>query len=269
LAQYGARKQAVARRGNPLAYGRRAAPVSREYKRAGAREIQLSEQRSRTILLAIPLAFRGAIMKHRRKYFLGLVLTILLYMLANTSSVLGIRMRLSGALIANSVSQQSFYGTPIRLLTVAGDRWVSWDETKPAAVYYALVLLPTASACNISSGGGSNGFFLHTGTWSWLARKDKGDQEQELRLEATYHPSRRTLTIDSRSYYLADGNLFVIRFDDGMRPVVRQLDATINENVEPQLIFNLFKSLLHGDGAAQKLISARDDSAIIDCERRR
>jgi hypothetical protein len=211
-------------------------------------------------------------MKHRRKYFfglvLGLVLTILLYMLANTPSVLGIRMRLSGALMANSVGQQSFYGTPIRLLTVAGNRWVSWDETKPAAVYYALVLLPTASACNNISGGGGNGF-LHIGTWSWLARKDKGDQRQELRLEATYHASRRTLTIDSRSYFLADGNLFVIRFDDGMKPLVTQLDSTINENVDSELIFNLFKSLLRGNEAAQKLINARDASATNDCERRR
>jgi len=101
------------------------------------------------------------------------------------------------------------------------------------------------------------------------SRKDKGDQEQELRLEATYHPLRRTLTIDSRSYYLADGNLFVIRFDGGMKPVVTQLDATINENVDNDLIFNLFKSLLRGDEAAQKLISVRDDSATSDCERRR
>ena len=211
-------------------------------------------------------------MKPSKKYFLGLVLslvfTILLFMLANTSSVLGIRMRLSGALKANSVGQQPFYGTPIRLLTVAGDRWVSWDETKPAAAYYALILLPTASACNNISGGGNNGF-LHIGAWSWLARKDKGDREQELRLEATYHPMRRTLTIDSRPYFLADGNLFVIRFDGGMKPVVTQLDATINQNVDNDLIFNLFKSLLRGDEAAQKLISARDDSAINDCERRR
>src|SRR5262245_56112175 len=211
-------------------------------------------------------------MKPSKKYFLGLVLslvfTILLFMLANTSSVLGIRMRLSGALKANSVGQQSFYGTPIRLLTVAGDRWVSWDETKPAAAYYALILLPTASACNNISGGCNNGF-LHIGAWSWLARKDKGAREQELRLEATYHPMRRTLTIDSRPYFLADGNLFDIRFDGGMKPVVKQLDATINEKVDDDLIFNLFKSLLRGDEAAQKLISARDDSAINDCERRR
>jgi hypothetical protein len=211
-------------------------------------------------------------MKPRRKYgfglLLGLVLAILLFMLANSPSVLGIRMRLSGALIADSAGQHSFYGTPIRLLTVAGNRWVSWDESKPAAVYYALVLLPTASACNNISGGGGNGF-SHIGAWSWLARKNKGDQEQELRLEATYNPSRRTLTIDSRSYFLADGNLFVIRFDGGMKPVVRQLDATINEKVDYELIFNLFKSLLRGDEAAQKLINARDDSAISDCERRR
>lgn len=48
-------------------------------------------------------------MKHRRKYFLGLglslVLTSLLFMLANEPSVLGIRMRLSGALIADSTGQ--------------------------------------------------------------------------------------------------------------------------------------------------------------------
>ncbi len=210
-------------------------------------------------------------MRNRWKYFLGPVLAIilasLLFMLANTPSALGIRMRLSGALMANSTGQQTFYGTPIRLLSVAGKRWESWDESKPAAVYYALVLLPTASACNIASGGGGNGF-LHTGTWRWLARKDKEGQEQELRLEATYHASRRTLTIDSRSYYLADGNLFVIRYDGGEKPVVTQLDSTINDNVETELIFNLFKSLMRGDEAAQKLINARDDSATIDCDRR-
>jgi hypothetical protein len=209
-----------------------------------------------------------AIMKNRWKYLLGLVLAILLFMLANTPSALGIRMRLSGALMANSSGQHSYYGTPIRLLSVAGERWESWDESKPAAVYYALVLLPTTSACNIESGGGGNGI-LHIGAWRWLARKDKEGQEQELRLEATYHALRRTLTIDSRSYYLADGNLFVIRFDGGVKPVVTQLDSTINDKVETELIFNLFKSLLRGDEAAQKLISARDNSATIDCDRRR
>ena len=90
-------------------------------------------------------------MKNRWKYLLGLVLAILLFMLANTPSALGIRMRLSGALMANSSGQHSYYGTPIRLLSVAGERWESWDESKPAAVYYALVLLPTTSACNIES----------------------------------------------------------------------------------------------------------------------
>lgn len=210
-------------------------------------------------------------LKAGRKYVLGLVLVslfFLLFMLANSSSALGIRMRLSGGLTAYSVGQTTFYGTPIRVLNVGGDRWVSWDESKPAAVYYALVLLPTATACNNSSGGGGNGF-LHTGAWSWLTRKDKEGREQEIRLEATYHASRRTLTIDSRSYYLADGNLFVIRFDDSVRPIVRQLDATINENVEIKLMFDLFKSLLRGDEAAEKLISAKANSATIDCDRRR
>src|SRR5262249_4736759 len=160
-------------RSKPLAHARGGAPTSREYKRAGVGEIRLSEQRSGTILLAVPLSIRGgSMMKHRWMYLLGLVLTILLFMLVNSSETLGIRARLYGALMADSTGQTSFYGTPIRLLDVAGNRWVSWDETKPAAVYYALVLLPAASACNIESGGGSNGF-LHIGAWRWLARKDK------------------------------------------------------------------------------------------------
>jgi hypothetical protein len=54
----------------------------------------------------------------------------------------------------------------------------------------------------------------------------------------------------------------------GVKPVVTQLDSTINDKVETELIFNLFKSLLRGDESAQKLISARDNSATSDCERR-
>jgi hypothetical protein len=210
-------------------------------------------------------------MINSRKYFFGLVLTILLFivlfMLANTPEALGIRMRLSGALIADSHRHHPFNGTPVRVLSVAGNRWVSWDESKPAVVYYAFVLLPTASACNLGGGIASNGF-ISIDTERWLARKDKDGQEQELRLEATYHASKRTLTIDSRSFFLADGNLFVIRFDRDVKPVVTQLDATINEEVDTQLIFNLFKSLLRGDEAAQKLINERDDSATGDCDRR-
>lgn len=89
-----------------------------------------------------------------------------------------------------------------------------------------------------------------------------------MRLEAAYDGPSRTLTIDSRSYSLAEGNLFVIRFDGDAKPVVRQLDAAINENIDNGLIFDIFKSLLRGDEAAQKIINAKDDSAKGDCDRR-
>lgn len=209
-------------------------------------------------------------MNNTRKRYLGLVLVlaILLFMTAIYPSLRNIRIRVSGAVMPESSRTHTYGGTPVRLLSVSGKRWESLSEVKFATAYYALVLLPTASACDNGSQSVSDGV-LHTDTWKWMARKNKDGPEQELRFEAAYDALGRTLTIGSRSYPLADGNLFVIHFDGAAKPIVRQLDATINENVDSLSIFDRFKSLLRGDEAAQNLIGVRDDSATSDCDRRR
>lgn len=74
---------------------------------------------------------------------------------------------------------------------------------------------------------------------------------EEKKLEATYDALRRAVTLGSRTYSLADGNVFVIRFDESWQPGVTQLNVSITEDVAVDL--DGFKSLLRGDETIQKL----------------
>jgi len=208
-------------------------------------------------------------MKNSKKRFLILVigLVILLFLFAVRPLLQDTWVRLSGAVIPNSSRTHTHNGTPIRVLSVMGKRWKSWGVLKDATAYCAFVLLPTASACNNGHQTISNRF-SHVDTWRWLVRnsEEEGKQYQEVQLEAIYDAVRRTLTIGYRTYFLTNGNLFVIRFDEGGKPIVTQLDATINENAENELVFETFKSLLRRDEIAQKLINARDYSATSECD---
>jgi hypothetical protein len=62
----------------------------------------------------------------------------------------------------------------------------------------------------------------------------------------------QTITVESKTYRLAKGNLFVIRFDQAGRPTVTQLNATVNQR-DWDAAVKAFKSLVPDDPLVQQL----------------
>ena len=163
-------------------------------------------------------------------------------------------LRLSGAVITNGTSTHSYTDMPVRILSAKGQRWTSWNKLEDASAYHALVLLPPATLSD--SGSISSGDrFTHTNIRRWLVQKSQPDdcRTDEKELEIVYNAVSQTIAVDSRTYYLANGNLFVIRFDKSWQPKVTQLNATIDQDVEIIKLIDTFKYMLREDEAVQKL----------------
>lgn len=194
------------------------------------------------------LARMKALPKHATGFALAIVVAFTLPMLqplARRTSV-----RLTGAVMPDYTHTHTYADKPVRTLSVGGERWRTWGETERASAYHALIILPPAPLSDnggVSSGDG----FTHTNIQKWLTGTTPHGVYEEKQLEVTYDAVSRTVTLGSRAYSLADGNLFVIRFDENWRPGVTQLDISVNEEAAVDL--ELFKSLLRGDEAIQKL----------------
>jgi hypothetical protein len=192
------------------------------------------------------------ILRNIRKHIFGLGLgsLVMLTTIALLPSVKTGWLRVSGAVIPNASRTESYTDKPIRILSVEGQRWVTWDKREDAAAYHALVILP---AVPISDSGGlsESDFYSDRLVKRWLVR---GNEEREL--DITYDAMWQTITVDSRTYPLRKGNLFVIRFDENWKPQVRQLSTTINRrnNVEElERLKDAFKSALPEDKIVQQL----------------
>jgi hypothetical protein len=186
--------------------------------------------------------------KHAFGFTFGLLVTLTLIgfqPLVQRTSV-----RLTGAVMPNSTHTHTYVDKPVRTLSVGGERWKSWGATESASAYHALIILPPVPFSDGPGMSVADGF-THTKIEKWLARTGPQGIYEEKKLEATYDAVRRTVTLGSRTYSLADGNLFVIRFDGSWQPGVTQLNVSITEDVAVDL--DLFKSLLRGDEALQKL----------------
>ena len=94
-----------------------------------------------------------------------------------------------------------------------------------------------------SSGGDD---FTHTDIHRWLVPTSQrpGDvSAEEKRMTLVYDAIWQTITFDSRTYHLANGNLFVIRYDQNWHPAGTQLNGTMNKTGSEEDI-NAFKSAL-------------------------
>lgn len=158
--------------------------------------------------------------------------------------------RLTGAVMPNSTHTHTYADKPVRTLSVGGERWRTWGETEGASAYHALVILPPVPFGDGVGASGGDGF-TYTNVETWLVRTGPQGIYEEKKLEATYDALRRAVTLGSRTYSLADGNVFVIRFDESWQPGVTQLNVSITEDVAVDL--DGFKSLLRGDETIQKL----------------
>lgn len=162
-------------------------------------------------------------------------------------------LRYSGAVIVNGKHTHTYTDKPFRFLTITGERWNNQGELKPASAYHALIVFPSASIENLFGTSSSNGLSrLDTG--SWLVKKNRYNDEQETKeIAIKYDALRQTVTLESKTYSLSNGNLFVIRFDRTQQTEVIQFDAIVKARVDVDMLENLYKSLLPDDNVISGL----------------
>lgn len=163
-------------------------------------------------------------------------------------------LRYTGAVMPNGSRTDSFTDRGVLILSAPGERWVTWDRKEDASAYYALVILPSADVENYGYVSGGDGF-THTDIERWIARNYRAGsyqvEERELKIE--YDAMWQNISVDSRTYSLSRGNLFVIRYDADLQPAVTQFGVTINRVASHEDIINAFKSVLPGDRLVQQL----------------
>src|SRR5947209_9229725 len=195
-------------------------------------------------------------MRKVRKHCVGFIfgLLILFSTLSLLTPVKRTWLRSTGAVIPNDSRTDSYTEKGVRILSVTGERWVTWDREEKASAYYALVILPRAAVKNIGFVSGDDGF-THTNIEKWLWYNDRPYEPmtEQKQLQIDYDAMWQTITVDSRAYNLSKGNLFVIRFDEGWKHAVTQLGVTINWDAAHEDIINAFKSVLPEDKLIQGL----------------
>jgi hypothetical protein len=185
---------------------------------------------------------------------LALVLILVFIALALKPSTENYWLYASSAVIPHGSTTRSFVDYPnIKLLSVQGERWTSENKRTRAKAYSALVILPKVSLRengSVSTGDGRT----QTDTLKWLRENSLANDYQnteERNLTITYDAIFQTMRIDSESYSLAAGNLFVIRFDEKWQPQVTQLNTTVSEDDEFEAR-EYFKRAVPNEEALQK-----------------
>jgi len=188
-----------------------------------------------------------------------LVIITILFLMAIALSVLptlGKRawVRASGAVMANSSGTLNYTDKPFRILSVKGERWATWDKLENAFAYHALVVLPMVVPEDSGSMSGGDDFtHINTRKWKPLKGQTENALTEERELSVRYDALWQTITVASQKYRLANGNLFVVRFNENWQPEITQLKATIDKDVGFDEVRRAFKSALSEDEAIQQL----------------
>lgn len=160
----------------------------------------------------------------------------------------------SSAVIPHGTTTHSFVDYPnIKLLSVEGERWTSENERLRAKAYYALVILPKIPLRENGSVSGGNSK-TYTNTLKWLSDSNSAGNyrnTQERDLTVIYDAIFQTIKIDSESYSLSRGNLFVIRLNEEWQPQVTQLDTIVSGDDEFEAR-KYFKRAFPDEEAVQK-----------------
>jgi hypothetical protein len=160
----------------------------------------------------------------------------------------------TGAVIPNGSSTHRYTDQPLTILSVTGERWATGDRLEDASAYHALVIFPIVMPEAYDGASGGDGL-THTDIQKWRIPKgerpgEDGTQEKDLAI--VYDAVWQTITVGSRTYHLANGNLFVIRYDQNWQPAVTQLDATLNKTGTEAEV-SAFKSVLKDEKIVQQL----------------
>lgn len=191
----------------------------------------------------------------RNLFVLAFGLLILFVAALYLPSAKAILIRHSGAVIPQGSGTLVFTNKPFRLLKVTGDRWVDGRPLKGTA-YHVLVIFPVVIPEDKSSSSGGDGF-SHYDVQKWLVPTGGGSADSqsfaEKELAINYDAVWLTIAVGGRTYHLAQGNLFIIRFDQNWQSAVTQLNLTMNTDSSYQEEIDAFKSALKDDPMVRQL----------------
>jgi hypothetical protein len=162
---------------------------------------------------------------------------------------------MSSAVIPYSTTTHTFGGHNNLLVRVGGERWVSWYEKQQATAYHALVVPPQAEFRKDGSISRSDGI-SKTLTLKWLRMREHGGNSQSAEsksLTIGYDAMTRRVSVGSETYWLSEGNIFVIRLDDEWRPHVTQVEAVLDKAAVSEEVIEFFKRVLPDDEEVKKL----------------
>lgn len=191
--------------------------------------------------------------RHGQVFGLALGLLAVLAAIASLPPAKGAWLRLSGAVMPSGSRTHTYHDRPVRILSAEGRRWAAWDELEDASAYHALVLFPHGELRDTWSSSGGDGF-THTSVerWQW-SRGQPGGGFEERELKIVYDALWRTVTVNSRTYRVADGTLFVVRFGEQSHPAVTQLEAPLDGGAGMKEAVDAFKAELPEDMMVQQL----------------
>ena len=135
------------------------------------------------------------------------------------------------------------------LVSVQGSRRISRAKLKDGFSIYHVLLFAPESPC-----GGSSTFNdgpQSTETPVWKCGKD---QPEFHPLKITYHALNNTLTVNSDSFNLSRGNLFIVRIDNNWKSSTVQLARFLNRWSEPNKVLQSFRKSLPNDQLVRKLV---------------
>jgi len=134
------------------------------------------------------------------------------------------------------------------LISVEGSRRISQAKLKDGfSIYHVLVFAPE-SPCGGSSTLNNGPQSIETPVWKC------GKSEPEFQpLKVTYHALKATVTINSESFDLSRGNLFVIRFDNDWKGSAVQLTRSLGRWAEPDKVLHAFRKALPNDNSIRTL----------------
>ena len=135
-------------------------------------------------------------------------------------------------------------------MSLEGSRRISPAKLEDGySIYHALVFAPQANCGTYVA--------INQGAIS-IARpfskcKNIGRSEDFYPLTISYDAVHRTLTINSQSFDVSRGNLFVIRIDDNWNATANQLPVILSRTLEPKNVLHAFKLALPNDRLVQSL----------------
>ena len=196
-------------------------------------------------------------MSNLKKIVLGVTAGLLILLAATIylPSAKTMWVRHSGAVIPNGSHSLRYADKPFRILSVKGQRWVD-GRLLEASAYHALVIFPAIVPEDGFSSSGGDGFTQTDINKWWIPTGGSSVNSKSFdlaELAIAYNSVWQTVTLDSRTYQLTKGNLFVIRFDRNGQKELNQLNIILNTDADLNEEINAFKAALKNDQTVQQL----------------